>query len=542
MKRLASLFLFLVLLAFVPGHAGAHALLIGTEPKDGAVLKDPIDAVVLNFNETVVPVDVRVLDGAGSVIAETRDARVRDSEMRINLPAEVPKGTYLVTYRVRSGDSHPVAGSFYFSLGYATDHPPMAPETQALEGIWRTADWSLRTLNFASLAAACGGTLFAVFVIGGAPRCLRRYVIVSATLMALTATFDVGVHGALLALTPLGELFTARPWQVGGETSLTPAAAIALGGAILIVLSIRRIARPFFQITGIIGAAIAAASLTASGHVSGADPAWLANSALGLHVLTVAFWIGALWPLLRIISAAPQDAPRALTRFSAFAVPNVVVLFLSGLTVAFLQVREFAGLVTTDYGRMLLIKLALVGGLAALAAYNRQRLLGRLRDDRDRALSLFRRTICAELALAFVILGVTAGLGFATPPRAGGAATDHAHHHHEEPEGAGITAEATSGIYKANLAVTPGRAGLNTLDVMIHDAKGKPIKSFEVTAEVTKNDQGIEAFPRTAEAIAGDRYQFAFVPMPYSGKWQIRVDVLVNDFEKAIFRFEVEIP
>ncbi|MHB1218493.1 MAG: hypothetical protein ACYC1L_09895 [Alphaproteobacteria bacterium] len=50
------------------------------------------------------------------------------------------------------------------------------------------------------------------------------------------------------------------------------------------------------------------------------------------------------------------------------------------------------------------------------------------------------------------------------------------------------------------------------------------------------------AFPRAAEAISGDRYQFALVPMPYAGKWQIRVDVLVNEFEKVIFRFEVEIP
>ncbi|MGE0094148.1 MAG: hypothetical protein AB7M05_05525 [Alphaproteobacteria bacterium] len=40
----------------------------------------------------------------------------------------------------------------------------------------------------------------------------------------------------------------------------------------------------------------------------------------------------------------------------------------------------------------------------------------------------------------------------------------------------------------------------------------------------------------------GDRYQFAFVPMPYSGKWQVRVDMLVSDFEKAIFRFQVDVP
>lgn len=140
MKRLALLILFLLLPAFAPGHADAYTRLIGSDPKDGAVLKDPIKAIVLNFNETVVPVDVRVLDATGSAIAETRNVRVRDSKMRIILPPEMPKGTYLVTYRVRSGDSRPVAGSSYFSLDYATDRPPMAPETQALEGIRWAAD------------------------------------------------------------------------------------------------------------------------------------------------------------------------------------------------------------------------------------------------------------------------------------------------------------------------------------------------------------------------------------------------------------------
>lgn len=541
MKRSTILALFLLLLAFAPGIARAHALLLGSEPKDGQVLKDPIEAVILNFNETIVPVDVRVLDATGSVIAGLREVRVRDSEMRIMLPAEMPKGTYLVTYRVRSSDSHPISGSFYFSLGYAIDRPPLPPDTQALEGFWRTTDWTLRTINFTALAATCGGALFAVFVTGTASRWLRRYVLAAAGLTALTSVLGIGVHGALLALTPPDEMFTARPWQMGAETSLAPASAIAIGGLVVIALSIRRIARPFFQATAILGAAIVAASVTATGHVVGADPAWLATSALGLHVLTASFWIGALWPLLRVIAAAPQDASRALARFSTFAVPNVAVLTLAGLTVAYLQVREVSALATTDYGRMLLIKLALAASLAALAAYNRHRLLGRLKADRDRTLALFRRTIRAELLLAFLIFGVTAGLGFATPPRAGGMESMH-EHHHEAPEGAGITAEAVSGAYKADLAVTPGRAGLNTLDVMIHDAKGKSVKSSEVTAGITKDDQGIEAFPRTAEAVAGDRYQFAFVPMPYPGKWQIRVDVLVNDFEKAIFRFEIDVP
>lgn len=545
MKRFSIVAALFLVLALTPGLARAHAVLLGTEPPNGAVLGEPVSEIALFFNEMVAPVDVRVLNGAGSVVTGPRDVRARDAEVRVILPPEMPPGAYLVTYRVRSGDAHPVGGSFYFTIGRTAAPPPTAPDTRGVEAMWRTLDWLLRALHFASLVAACGGVLFAVFVEGGAvSRATRRYVLISAGLASVTALIGIGVHGAHLTLTPLDAFFSSRPWLAGAATSLAPAAAIVLGGMALILVAIRRLDRPFLQWIAIAGTAAAASSLSATGHVGAADPAWLATSALGIHVLAVSFWVGSLLPLLRIVTGAPDKATAALGRFSSFVVPSVALLALSGFTVAFLQVRRLDALATTNYGQLLLFKLALVVGLVALAAYNRFRLLGRLSQDRPKTLQTFARTIRTEIAIALVIVAVTAGLGFVTPPRASSLTAGQGHHgrHEHGEQAAGIKAEAISGSHHALLMVTPGRAGINTLEVTIRDSAGKPLKTREVTAAITKDDQGIEAFPRAAEALGNGRYQFAAVPLPYAGKWQVRVDALVTDFEKAIFRFEIDVP
>ena len=58
------------------------------------------------------------------------DATVRaiDQTIVITLPANLPRGTQVVSYRVISQDGHPVAGSLVFSIGAATD-TAVAPRT-----------------------------------------------------------------------------------------------------------------------------------------------------------------------------------------------------------------------------------------------------------------------------------------------------------------------------------------------------------------------------------------------------------------------------
>ena len=102
------------------GPAAAHAVLVSTDPAEGASLEQPPDRVTLSFSE---PVSLgagyaRLLDADGTV--HPTDASVTGDTLTIEPRSELPDDRgYLVTYRVMSADSHPISGAFSFVVGDA---------------------------------------------------------------------------------------------------------------------------------------------------------------------------------------------------------------------------------------------------------------------------------------------------------------------------------------------------------------------------------------------------------------------------------------
>ena len=118
MRRLLSLALGALLLALAtpPRPAAAHAVLVEARPADGERLDAAPAEVTLRFDEPVVPVAVRLLDAAGAevpgVVVEGRGETVM-----VRPPAPLPRGAYLLSYRVTSVDTHPVAATLRFGVG-----------------------------------------------------------------------------------------------------------------------------------------------------------------------------------------------------------------------------------------------------------------------------------------------------------------------------------------------------------------------------------------------------------------------------------------
>ncbi|SCG54925.1 Copper-binding protein CopC (methionine-rich) [Micromonospora halophytica] len=110
--------------------ASAHAVLVATAPVRDAVLGSPPSEVVVTFSEPVSPVPDRVqVLGPDGRRVHTGEPSVRGATMRISVRVpERPLGTYLVSYRVISADSHPVAGSFTYSAGAPSLSPPQADD------------------------------------------------------------------------------------------------------------------------------------------------------------------------------------------------------------------------------------------------------------------------------------------------------------------------------------------------------------------------------------------------------------------------------
>src|SRR5690242_6540208 len=147
-------------LVAIAGPAAAHATLVESVPADGAVVPAAPQAVTLRFNEPVRPIAVRLLDGQGRSLIAAEDVAAEGAMLRLTLPAGLSAGTYLVSYRVISLDSHPVGGSFTFSIGARSAAPPAPVDAAASDPGWLAAAAIDRVLFYAGLIIAAGGALF----------------------------------------------------------------------------------------------------------------------------------------------------------------------------------------------------------------------------------------------------------------------------------------------------------------------------------------------------------------------------------------------
>lgn len=145
------------------------------------------------------------------------------------------------------------------------------------------------------------------------------------------------------------------------------------------------------------------------GH--GASSAWQAVGH-ALHVSATSVWLGTVIVLGGTIGGDAADERAALAvavrRFSPWALTTAVVTFVTGLALAAIYVGGLDPLLTSDYGRLLLVKLALVGGIALCGYANWQRVRQHRPHD--------RRLIRIEGGLAVLVLVVTALLGETAHP------------------------------------------------------------------------------------------------------------------------------
>ena len=93
-----------------------------------------------------------------------------------------------------------------------------------------------------------------------------------------------------------------------------------------------------------------------------------------LHLLAAGAWLGSLAPLFIVVGAlAPDQGARAARRFSPLGMLCVAILAGTALAQSWLLIGGLPALIATDYGRVALVKLALLLVLLALAAANRFR-------------------------------------------------------------------------------------------------------------------------------------------------------------------------
>jgi copper resistance protein D len=140
-----------------------------------------------------------------------------------------------------------------------------------------------------------------------------------------------------------------------------------------------------------------------------------------VHLAAAGIWLGGLLPLGILLrrAARPEGAAyipfahTALPHFSQMGYVAVVLVALTGAINSVFLVGSVEALMTTSYGRLLMVKIALFAAMVGLALSNRFRLMPHLRDTTPASVPLraLCRSVAAEQALGLAILAVIAVLG-----------------------------------------------------------------------------------------------------------------------------------
>jgi copper transport protein len=521
MRLIAGLAIVLSVLCLASG-ASAHATLVSTDPGDGSVLALAPKSVHLRFNEAVTPAVVRVIDAAGTPRDDVT-VRVAGDTITLTLPDNLPRGTQVVSYRVTSEDGHPVAGSMVFSIGAATG-AVAGERSGSVNGLI----WLARIGVYLGLFVGVGGAFF-IGWIGGA-RAGSRLIIAALLTGLVSAAAALGLQGLdLLDLPPAG-LLTAAPWKAAAATSLFQSLLIAMAAMTAGIVALSGTIPSIAMTLSALALASVGLSLAPSGHAATAAPQWLTAPAVFLHGVGAAFWVGALAPLAAMAWRPAQPLLPALRRFSHAALVVVAMLVLTGLALAIVQLGSFAALVDSQYGLILSIKLALVATLLGLAALNRFRLTSALAIDPQNTRPL-RRSILAEWVIAVAILAVVAGWRFTPPPRllAAAAVPPLAVHIHTDKA-------------MFQVLISPGKVGVDHFVLQLMNGEGALLSAREATLTLSLPERGIEPFERKAVPGADGYWSVRGVAIPFAGRWHLRIDALVSDFEKITLEDDFDVP
>ena len=534
-----GLLVLLITLAGGGRHAFAHAALVESVPADGAVLTAAPADVTLRFSEPVAPVMLRVLDIDAKPVADGARAQVEDTIIRLPLPAGLAHGTYVVSYRVISVDSHPISGAVVFSIGDSSAADRLS-RAHSL-GRWMAPTIAAVRALFVAALLIAAGTMLALWRLADfAPDAVRhnRRVVVIATGVALgSGAVLLGLTARDFAGTSLAGVVEVEAWQVLLTSSLARSLAVATAGLVLILAALWRLAPGSNRVTAVAGSLIAITSFALTGHAATAAPQQVMRWAVPLHAVCAAFWLGSLPVLAASLRTDPANRAMALVqRFSTHAIWAVALILALGLVIAIVQVEHLDMLWLTAYGRILLAKLGAVALLLAVAIHNKWRTTPRLAAD-ARAVQELRRAIGVEYILFATVLALTAALGQVEPPRvriardtaaiAGGAAA--------------FSASLAQGSYRITLSVSPARAGHNALAVEVADPNGQRLAPQEVAFELSLPAAGIEPLRRKAGRDAAGRFLHHGSELSLAATWHVEVHVLIDDFTKTIAAFDVPI-
>ena len=181
------------------------------------------------------------------------------------------------------------------------------------------------------------------------------------------------------------------------------AVLVLFSGFLIVFLWISFFQKQKFSL-GVIGFTLILLSFSVYGHstINGLSSQIL----IVLHLGSISFWVGSFLPLRYSTQGKVEEENlfQIAHRFGVYAVYYIGVLLISGLTLGTLLVGGIDQLLTSDYGRVFLTKLAFVSILLGIGAINKFLLVPQLKSKSSLHAIKLRRSINIEISTFLIIL------------------------------------------------------------------------------------------------------------------------------------------
>jgi copper transport protein len=208
---------------------------------------------------------------------------------------------------------------------------------------------------------------------------------------------------------------------VGTARSLSAAVAVEEAGAAVQTserhdaIGVARWVPTTSAALGLAGYAVVFASFWFDGHTASRGP-WPIHALADLvHLGAASVWAGGVATMALVVWARHRRGERAglaamIVRFSTLAAISLAAVVAAGLVMTFLIIDGLGDLTSTDWGQILLVKVAVVAIAAAMGAYNHFRLRPALeaRPDDVATLDHLRWSLTIESAVFAVVIVLSA--------------------------------------------------------------------------------------------------------------------------------------
>ena len=408
------------------GAVDAHALLVSANPAPNTAVGTSPTSLTLIFTESPDPKlsIVHVLDSSGAERSAGSVTAMPGKPDELIVPlTPLPDGVYTVSWRtVSSVDGHVAAGSYAFSVGTAAPPAGSGPGASASGSVQSSSGGSLltilgRLLLFLGLLGLVGCGITGALLVRGLDDPQTKTILrlaVGETAVAVLGTLlliagqiaDAGASLADLPASSLGRDAVLRLAPLVAAAALTLAAWRIDGAGRVRV-------RRWLQVGAGVSGGLA---LLVEADLSHAASETLAPAQIALqwfHLLAVGLWLGGLVVLLLQVRGVETISKAQIARrFANLAGLGLAAVVVTGTLRAIVDIGSLDALFSTDFGRLVLLKVALLIPIAGLGALNHFRNV----PAAIRGLGPLRRTGSLEISIGTAILLVAALLVNTAPP------------------------------------------------------------------------------------------------------------------------------